>query len=170
MNCVKFWLDDPIEVIQNISSIIPREGQCINEKLNALSFFSIVFSIILYLAKVPYAWLFALVGLGSAIFLKLVFFSDRYGDLTFEQYKEIKTMDDLERYLTDDETELVHHVDSLTDEFHDEALFIDTSPHDLRVRGDTFENLKAAVADDLLRSRIPNVIPLTKTLGDICVI
>ena len=174
MKCVKFWLDDPIEALQNLSSIIPRQGQCINEKLNALSFFSVVFSIILYFAKVPYSWAFAVFGLGISVFLKLVFFNNDLGELTYEEYSLGKgiQMGDIQRYLGDDEVEMAS-IKAAPFEFEDlqnEAHFIDTSPHDRRKYGETFEQLKGSVIDDLLPSRIPNVIPLTKRLGDICIV
>lgn len=174
MKCVKFWLDDPIEALQNLSSIIPRQGQCINEKLNALSFFSVVFSVILYFAKVPYSWAFAAFGLGISVFLKLVFFNNDLGELTYEEYSLGKglQMADIQRYLGDDELEMasIKAVPSEFEDLQNEAHFIDTSPHDRRRYGDTFEQLKGSVIDDLLPSRIPNVIPLTKRLGDICIV
>ena len=158
MKCVKFWLDDPIEALQNLSSIIPRQGQCINEKLNALSFFSVVFSVILYFAKVPYSWAFAVFGLGISVFLKLVFFNNDLGELTYVEYSLGKgiQMGDIQRYLGDDEVEMAS-IKAAPFEFEDlqnEAHFIDTSPHDRRKYGDTFEQLKGSVIDDLLPSQI----------------
>jgi hypothetical protein len=174
MRCVPFWLDDPITALRNIRSILPRAHQCINEKLNALAMFSVLFAAVLYVAKVKFYWAFAVFGVLISIVLKLVYFDKRKGELTLEQYNEGLTMDDLEQYLTDDEDEpeRLHGVADHKDfeEFKEEAYFIDTSPHMRENTDGSFRGLKESVANDLLRSRIPNVIPLTKRLGDICIV
>jgi len=171
MRCVSFWLDDPITALQNIRSVLPRAHQCINEKLNALALFSVVFAAILYVAKVKFAWAFAVFGVLASVVLKLVFFDDKKGELTFEQYSDIITMDDIEKYLEDDHEHL-YGTSNIEDfeEFNEDAYFIDTSPHAREGTDGTFEGLKASVANDLLRSRIPNTIPLTQRLGNICIV
>lgn len=179
MRCVPYWIDDPITALRNIRSVLPRANQCINEKLNALALFSVLFAAVLYVAKVKYSWAFAVFGVLISIVLKLVYFDNqsRKGELTLKQYNEGLTMDDIEQYLTDDECDddkvdriygVADHRDF--DEFKEEAYFIDTSPHMRENTDGSFKGLKASVANDLLRSRIPNVIPLTQRLGDICIV
>jgi hypothetical protein len=173
MKCVPFFLDDPLTALENIRSVIPRSGQCINEKLNALALFSLLFSAVLYVAKVPLFWAFGVFGVLSSIVLKLVYFDDRKGELTFDQYTQVITMDDIENYLTDSEDdEHIKEVANIDDfeDYNEEAYFIDTSPFMREGTDGTFEGLKASVANDLLRSRIPNVIPLTSRLGNICIV
>ena len=175
MRCVPFFIDDPITALQNIRSVLPRAHQCINEKLNALALFSVIFAAVLYVAKVKYAWAFAVFGILSSIVIKLVYFDKRKGELTLVQYNEGLTMDDIEQYLTDDESNDDDRLYGVADhkdfeEFKEEAYFIDTSPHMRENTDGSFQGLKASVANDLLRSRIPNVIPLTRRLGDICIV
>jgi len=171
MRCVPFFIDDPITALQNIRSVLPRANQCINEKLNALALFSVLFSAVLYIAKVKYSWAFAVFGVLISIVLKLVYFDKRKGELTMEQYNQVLTMDDIEQYLTDEDPKLYGVADHTDfDEFKEEAYFIDTSPHMRENTDGSFAGLKESVANDLLRSRIPNVIPLTRRLGDVCIV
>ena len=175
MRCVPFWIDDPITALKHIRSVLPRANQCINEKLNALALFSVVFAAVLYVAKVKYYWAFAVFGVLISIVLKLVYFDNksRKGELTIEQYTEGLRMDDIEEYLENSEDDDRLYAVADRDDFEDfkeEAYFIDTSPHMRENTDGSFEGLKASVANDLLRSRIPNVIPLTRRLGDICIV
>jgi len=172
MRCVPFWVDDPIVALQNIRSVLPRANQCINEKLNALALFSLLFAAVLYVAKFKFYWAFAVFGVLISVVLKLAFFDKRKGELTLNQYNEGLTMDDIEEYLTDDEDDRLYGVADHNDfeEFKEEAYFIDTSPHMRENTDGSFQGLKASVANDLLRSRIPNTIPLTRRLGDICIV
>ena len=172
MRCVPFWLDDPLTALQNLKSILPRANQCINEKLNALTIFSVLFAALLYVAKVQYSWAFAVFGVLISVVLKLVYFDKRKGELTMGQYKNVINMDDIEQYLMDDDDEKLIAVADQDDfeEFKEEAYFIDTSPHMRQGTDGSFEGLRTSVANDLLRSRIPNVIPLTQRLGEICIV
>lgn len=174
MRCVPFWIDNPITALKYIRSVLPRANQCINEKLNAMTLFSILFSAVLYVAKVKYYWAFAVFGVLISIVLKLVYFDSatRKGQLTIEQYNEGLTMDDIEEYLENDDDERLYVVADKDDfeDFKEEAYFIDTSPHMRENTDGSFEGLKDSVSNDLLRSRIPNVIPLTRRLNDICIV
>jgi hypothetical protein len=164
--CIPFWMDDPIEAITNLRSILPRANQCINEKLNSLSFFSVLFSLFLWVMKVPYAWAFGIFGLLAAVLLKLVFFDKDNGEMTYEQYFKLKSMKDLSKYLPnegDDEFQNLSDTD---------VHFISTSPHRMEgiTKDSTFEEMKDSVTDDLWKARIPMVVPLSYTYGDICVV
>jgi hypothetical protein len=167
MTCIPFWLDNPIEALTNLRSILPRANQCINEKLNSLSFFSVLFATFLWIMNIKYAWVFGIFGLLASILLKLLFFDKDNGELTFEQYSQRphpKQLKNLSRYLPDDND----------DEFKDvsDIHVISTSPHRMEglTKDSTFEEMKDSVTDDLLKSRIPMVIPLTRLYGDICVV
>ena len=168
MTCIPFWLDNPIEALTNLRSILPRANQCINEKLNSLSFFSILFSTFLWIMNINYAWVFGIFGLLASILLKLLFFDKENGELTFEQYTQRsrpKQLKNLSRYLpADDEDEFI----DVKDDIH----IISTSPHRMEglTKDSTFEEMKDSVTDDLLKSRIPMVVPLTRLYGDICVV
>lgn len=156
MSCIPFWLDDPWKAIKNLSSLIPRSRQCINEKLNSLSFFSIVFALFLWAMKVPYAWAFGIFGVLAAVLLKLLFFDKELGNFTIEEL----SMKDIQNYLPFEE-------DINTDEgLH----YIKTTPHLLEGTDGTWDSIKSSVVNDLVKSRIPMVVPLTQRLGDICIV
>lgn len=162
MSCIPFWLDDPIEAIKNLSSLIPRNRQCINEKLNSLSFFSIVFSAFLWVMKVSYSWVFGVFGVLSAVLLKLLFFDKELGEMTIDEYKTI-SMGDLQNYLPDEE---VAEQILPGEEMH----YIKTTPHLMEGTDGTWESMKGSVIDDLVKGRIPMVVPLAKRMGDICIV
>lgn len=167
MSCIPFWLDDPIAAITNLRSIIPRANQCINEKLNSLSLFSIVFAVLLWAVKVPYAWAFGALGLLCAVLLKLLFFDKENGELTLEQYTiKQRRIRDPSRYIPSTDGDEEEFAEMPEDEIH----FIKTSPYLMEGTDGSWESLKNSAINDELKSRIPNVIPLTRLYGDICVV
>lgn len=168
MNCVAFFIDDPIDAIKNFRSLLPRANQCINEKLNSLAFFSALFSVFLWVMKVPFAWAFGIFGILAAIILKLVYFDGDNGHLTVEEYTSgtrIKSMKDFSKYIPN---EPQGEFQDLSDSVH----FISTSPHFMEgiTKDSTFEEIKDSVTDDLYRARIPMTIPTTMLYGDVCVV
>ncbi len=168
MSCIPFWLDDPITAIKNLRAILPRKNQCINEKLNSLSFFSVLFSVFLWIMKVPYAWAFGVFGLLISIILKLVFFDNDKGEMTYDEYNsriKVQTIGDISRYLPTDGDE--PEFQNLSEDVH----FIKTTPYQMDgVDLNDWDQIKNSVTDDLLKSRIPLVVPLTRLYGDICVV
>ena len=53
----------------------------------------------------------------------------------------------------------------------DDVKFIKTTPYQLEgVDLTDWEQIKDSVGDDLLKSRIPLVVPLTRLYGDICIV
>ena len=177
MSCIPFWLDDFYEAITNLRSILPRSGQCINEKLNSLAFFSIIFSLVLWAASVPYWWAFGLFGIVASVILKLVFFDKEKGEMSFDEYGQL-SMKDIKKYLPtidDDIGDYSYRVSgtgTLKDEhdYSDGIHYISTSQYLMNGTDGSWESIKESVANDNLKSRFPMVVPLSKRLGDICVV
>lgn len=167
--CIEFFIDDPINALLNFRSLLPRGSQCINEKLNSLAFFSVLFSVFLWVMKVPYAWAFGVFGVLAAIILKLVYFDGDNGQLTIEEYTSgtrIQNMSDISKYIPNEPTN--DEFQNLSDDVH----FISTSPHFLDgiTKDSTFEDIKDSVTTDLYRSRIPPVVPSSMLYGDVCIV
>ena len=177
MSCIPFWLDNFYEAITNIRSLLPRNGQCINEKLNCLAFFSVLFSVLLWACGVPYAWAFGLFGVLASVALKMLFFDKDLGNLSFDDYKKLN-MSDLQEYLPKEPYDIgdysyrVSGDSKLKDEhdYSDGIHYISTTNHLMEGTDGTWESMKESVANDNLKSRIPMVIPLSQRLGDICVV
>lgn len=169
LGCTEFFIDDPISAITNFKSLLPRQAQCINEKLNSLAFFSVLFSVFLWVMKVPFAWAFGVFGVLASIILKLVYFDGDNGQLTIEEYTtgtRIQNTGDLTKWIPNE---------PLNDEFQnlsDDVHFISTSPHFLDgiTKDSTFEDIKDSVTTDLWRSRIPPTIPSSYMYGDVCIV
>lgn len=158
MGCVAFWLDNPIKALENIKSIVPRPGQCIDEKLNGISLFVVLFTMFLAAAKVKYYWIFGAVGLAIIIAIKLAWFKGRKGKSNLKEYmtgradydnseisESLITTDD---YVTDDYT---------TDEYY-KPIYED----DLKLQpwldnnGDSWDEIKGRVSDQIAHSRFPS--------------
>lgn len=166
--CVEFFLDNPFGALKNLRSLIPRGNQCINEKLNSLAFFSILFSVFLYVAKVNYAWMFGLFGVMASILLKIVYFDGDNGKLTIDEYSSgvrITNMKDIQKFIPNEPT---GEFQDLSDQVH----FINTGPFlkEGITKDSSFEDIKDSVTDDILKGRFPTITPMTKMYGDICVV
>lgn len=105
MKCVPFWLINPLKALENFQSIIPKKNQCIDEKLNGLTVFSILFCFILGVAGMKNFWLFGLIGISIIIIIKLVFFTGNYGKMSITEYVSNIHMDDLKTYDSSFESE-----------------------------------------------------------------
>ena len=161
MGCVAFWLDNPVKALENIKTIIPRPGQCIDEKLNGLSLFVVLFTVFLAAAKVKYYWVFGAIGLAIIIAIKLIWFSGRKGKSSIEEYMSGEIdYDDLDSYVDKSEISesLVLTEDYDTDEYY-EPIYED----DLKLQpwldnnGDSWEEIKGRVGDQIAYSRFPSM-------------
>lgn len=157
MGCVSFWLNNPLKALENIKSIIPRPGQCIDEKLNGLSLFVILFTVLLGVAGVKNFWVFGTAGLFLIIIAKLFFFKGRRGKASVEDYMSGSIpMDEIDSYIEDSE---VYEAEELEDEKYYTPIYED----DLGVRpalnntGETWEDLKGNVGDQIAHARFPSM-------------
>jgi hypothetical protein len=177
MTCIKFWLDDFYEAITNLRSIIPRANQCINEKLNCLAFFSVLFTLFLWAMNVPYYWAFGIFGVLASVLLKMLFFDKDLGNMTVDDYQRIN-MKDLEKYLPDEGYDTGDYAyrtsgtGTLKDEhdYSDGIHYISTTNYMMDKNDGTWEGMKESVANDVLKSTRPLVVPLSQRLGDICIV
>jgi len=161
MGCVAFWLDNPIKALENIKSIIPRPGQCIDEKLNGLSLFVVLFTIFLAAAKVKYYWVFGAVGLTVIIAIKLIWFRGRAGKANIEEFMSgAIDYENLGDYTDRGEiSESLYQTEELDQEQYYEPVYED----DLQINpwldnnGDTWEEIKGRVGDQIAYSRFPSM-------------
>lgn len=131
--CVAFWLDNPCEAFLNIDTIVPHQGQCLDEKLNGISLFVVIFSLFLAAMNKSWFWIFGLVGLFMVILYKYIF---------NQEYKFFKRRGPQKYY------------DSLeTNQFYEEDLnyFFPA----LNNVGEDFDTIKRNVADQIVNSRFP---------------
>lgn len=159
MGCVAFWLDNPISALENIKSIIPRPGQCIDEKLNALSLFVILFTIVLAVAKVKYFWVFGAVGLSIIVAVKLIWFRGKKGKASIEQYMSgAIDVDDIDDYVGTEDSE-IYDSEELDEEKYHTPVYEDdlaTRPY-LDNNGDDWWEMKDRVGQQIAHARFPSM-------------
>lgn len=168
MGCVSFWLDNPLSALENIKSIIPRPGQCIDEKLNGLSLFVILFTVFLAAARVRYFWVFGAICLSIIIAIKIIWFSGKKGKQSIEEYMDGQIdFDDVDDYV--DQSEL-----SMTDDYEEDGQYEPIYEEDLQMQpwldnnGDTWEEIKGRVADQAAAARYPSMTHGCVDAGDNC--
>lgn len=159
MGCVSFWLDNPINALMNIKSIIPRPGQCIDEKLNGLSLFVILFTAALALANVKHFWIFGVIGLFLVVMVKLFFFNGRKGKASIEEYMNgAIPLDNIDEYMDYSESE-VYEPEELAEEQYFRPIYEDdlALTPGLNNTGDSWDEIKQNVGDQIAHARFPGL-------------
>lgn len=157
MGCVSFWLDNPVMALKNIKSIIPRPDQCIDEKLNGLSLFVILFTIFLAAANIKNFWIFGAVGLFVIILAKIFFFSGFRGKVSVDEYMRgsipIENIDDYIDYSENSEV-LSGDEDQYYTPIYEDDLALTPA---LNNTGDSWEEIKQNVGDQITHARNPGL-------------
>lgn len=65
MECEKFWLEKPVELVNNFD-ILPEKSMCMDSKLNAATRLALIISLVLFFSKID-KWQYFLVG--SIVFI-----------------------------------------------------------------------------------------------------
>lgn len=143
MKCVHFWMSDPIDALKNIRTIFPHDDQCLDEKLNGVSFFVVLFSLFLAAMGYQYFWVFMSMGLFAVAVFKYFFAPTKY--LEDVDYATVQTDHDVQ------EKSYTHENPGY---IYEEDLRLIPA---LNNTGDTFEEIKGNVADQIVASRFPSI-------------